>query len=460
MKVGLLACAFHEYWRMFSEEFRSRVIRDIEQAAAGLRRQHLEVVNPCLVDTLETADAAGRTLAAAGIGMLVLVEATYVPDDIPLQALRHLAHVPVAVFSTQEQEDISPADDYEALMRNGGLTGTTQLTATFTKMGRAYDVVAGSLAEERPFQEIARTARVRDVVASLRGLHIGMLGHVFPGMYDLEMDRTRMCGTLGPNVVSVDLEQFVQQWREISEDETRTAAEALVARFRIEGPGEQDLRGSIRVGIAMERLLECLGLDALCFLGQDYVERAAGAPARLGGSLMLEKGRLVSCEGDLAGLVMMHMLYWLAGNPPLQAEWAQYDAAHNALLLVGHGIGSPAMAGSDDRVTLTASPEAWGTEGAGVNLQFILKPGRVTMGGLLETPLGWRMVISSGECLDYPCLPCREIHALVRVDRPVKQYVADIQRRGVSHHVFVAYGDVRAELELLASTLGIRPYTV
>jgi L-fucose isomerase-like protein len=279
-------------------------------------------------------------------------------------------------------------------------------------------------------------------------------------MYDLETDRTRLRGTLGPEVVSVALEQFVEEWRKVPDDQTRAAARAVASRFSVQGPGERDLRGSLRVGMAMERLVKDLRLDALCFLGQDYVEKAAGAPARLGGSLMLEKGCLVSCEGDLPGLVMMHMLFWLAGNPPLQAEWAQYDAAHNALLLVGHGIVSPAMAGSDARVTLTESPEAWGAEGAGVNLQFILKPGRVTMGGLLDTPTGWQMVISGGECLDHPCLPCREVHALVRVDRPVKQYVAEIQRQGVSHHVFVAYGDVREELELLALALGVRPFLV
>ena len=98
----------------------------------------------------------------------------------------------------------------------------------------------------------------------------------------------------------------------------------------------------------------------------------------------------MSCEGDLLGLVVMYMLWWLTGNAPLQAEWTQYDASHNALLLVGHGIGAPAMAGSDERVTLTESPEAWGAEGVGVNLQFILKPGQVTMASMLDGAQGWQ----------------------------------------------------------------------
>ena len=117
----------------------------------------------------------------------------------PLRALQHLPHVPTVIFSTQAEEDITPLDDYATLMRNGGLTGTSQISGTFAKMGRPFDIVVGSIAEERPYCEIARLARVHDAFARLRRLQIGMLGHVFPGMYDLEVDRTRLRGSLGPN---------------------------------------------------------------------------------------------------------------------------------------------------------------------------------------------------------------------------------------------------------------------
>jgi L-arabinose isomerase len=459
-KVGLLACAYFEYWRMFSAQFKSDVIGDLERVTNRLR-QDLDVVYPCLVDTLDAADTAGRAFAAAGIEMLVVVEGTYVPDYISLHAINYVPHVPVTMFTTQVQEDISPMDDYETLMRNSALIGTAQLSATFVKTARKYDIVVGSLCEERPFGEIVKLARVRNVAARLRQLNIGAVGHVFRGMYDLESDKTKLRGSLGPNVISVELSHLLRQWENVSPEETRAASKALAARFRLRGPREEDLDRSVRLGLAMERLTEHLRLDALCFLGQHYIEKETGAPARLGGSMMMEKGRrLVASEGDLAGLTMMHILSWLTGNTPLQAEWGQYDASHNALLLVGHGVASPALAGSDDRVTLTGAPEEWGFEGAGVNLEFILKPGRVTMGHLLDTAQGWQMLVSGGDAADYPCLPCNEIHALIEVERPVKEYLVEIQRRGVAHHVIVAHGEARRELELLASVLGIASFKV
>ncbi len=177
--------------------------------------------------------------------------------------------------------------------------------------------------------------------------------------------------------------------------------------------------------------------------------------------MLMDSGRcLATCEGDLAGLAVMQALYWIGGGVPLQAEWGQYDASHNALFLVGHGVAAPEMAVNAKAITLTPAPEAWGFQGSGVNLEFIVKPGPVTMSHVLDTAEGWQMLVSSGLSLEYPCLPCREIHALVGVRRPVKEYLAEIQRQGVPHHVILAPGDHRRELKRLAALWKIRAFEV
>lgn len=460
IRVGLLACGYFEYWRMFSPQFKKDVLGDLERIANRLRRD-FEVVYPCVVDTLDAAEQAGRAFAAADIDLLIVVEGTYVPDYISLHAIDLVPKVPVLIFTTQVEEDITPQDNYETAMRNSALIGTSQLSGSFVKMGRSYQIVVGSIGEERPYQEILNIARTGQVAQRLRRLNIGVVGHVFRGMYDLENDKTKIKGTLGPNVVYVELSHLLQRWKTVSNAETRTAVEALTSRFKLRGPTEADLECSCRLGIAMKRVVEHLRLDALCFLGQHYIEKETGAPARIGASMMLDEGRyLVACEGDMAGLTMMHAMWWLTGNSPLQAEWGQYDASHNALFLVGHGVASFALAENDAAVTLTSSPEEWGFKGSGVNPEFILKPGAVTMAHLLDTPRGWQMLVSGGESLKYPCLPCNEIHALVRVEKPVKEYLVEVQRQGVPHHVIVVHGDIRAELQHLAEILGIRAFTV
>lgn len=460
IKVGFLGVCYFEYWRMFSSKFKENVIGDLQTVANRLR-QDFDVVCPCVVDTLDAADRAGKVFAESDIDLLIVVEGTYTPDYISLQAIDYVPNVPVVVFTTQVAEDITPEDNYETVMRNSALIGTAQLSGTFAKMGRKYDIVVGSIGDERAYREIVRLARVRQVATRLRQVNIGIIGHVFRGMYDLENDKTKIRGSLGPNVIYIELSHLLKFWEAVPDHETWALVRSLKSRFRLKGPREEDLFRSCKVAIAMERLVEHLRLDALCFLGQHYIEKHTGAPARLGASLMLEKGKyLVASEGDLAGLTLMHAMYWLCGSSPLQAEWGQYDATHNAVFMVGHGVASPALAGDDDRVTLTGAPEEWGFQGSGVNVQFILKPGPVTMGHLLNASNGWQMLISGGDSLEYSCLPCDEIHALVKVERPVKEYLVEIQRHGVSHHAIIVHGDIRKELEFLASILGIRSFTI
>lgn len=460
VRVGFLACGYFEYWRMFSPEFKDNVLGDMERIATRLR-QDFEVIYPCIVDTLDAADEAGKAFAAADLDLLIVVEGTYVPDYISLHAIEQVPKVPVLMFTTQVEEDITPQDNYEAAMRNSALIGTTQLSGSFVKMGRPFEIVVGSIGEERPYQEIQKVAKAHHVARRLRNLNIGVVGHVFRGMYDLENDKTRIKGGLGPNVVYIELSHLLRFWKSVTEDETAEATKSLTSRFELRGPTAADVDCSCRLGIAMKRVIEHLGLDALCFLGQHYLEKETGAPARIGASMMLDEGKnLAACEGDLAGLTMMHAMWWLSGNSPLQAEWGQYDASHNAVFLVGHGVAAFDLAENDAAVTLTSSPEEWGFQGSGVNAQFILKPGVVTMAHLLDTPRGWQMLISGGESLKYPCLPCNEIHALVRVEKPVKEYLVEIQRQGVTHHVIVVHGDIRQELQYLAGIMGIRAILV
>ncbi len=459
-RVGLLACGYFEYWRMFSPAFKRQVLGDIRRFAASLRRE-ADVVFPGVVDTLEAAERAGRAFARQPLDLLVVLEGTYVPDFMSLQALDQAPGVPVVLVSSQTGEDIGPRDDYERLMRNSALIGTTQLSGSFKKMGRACDIVVGALEDPALYAELGALARTARAVRRLRRMAIGLVGHVFRGMYDLENDKTKIKAALGPSVITVDLSHLVRHWKRVSARDASRAARAFAKRFRTRGIRQRDLEKSVRVGLAMQRLVDAMSLDGLCFLGQHYIEREMDAPARIGACMLMDSGRcLAACEGDLAGLAVMQALQWIGGTVPLQAEWGQYDKFHNALFLVGHGVAAPSLAASAKAITLTPAPEMWGFQGSGVNLEFIVKPGPVTMSHVLDTARGWQMLVAGGESLDYPCLPCREIHALVRVERPVKEFLAEIQRQGVPHHVILAPGDSRRELKRLAAMLGMRAFEV
>jgi len=457
VKVGFLGAGYFEYWRMYPS-LRDTVAADLDAVAGRLSTALSdEVVFPGMVDTLDSAEKAGRAFAQAGVDVVVIVEGTYLVDFMVLHALSHVPEARIVLFSSQTGANVSPGDNYEATMRNSGLIGITQLSATFRKAKRPYHVVVGEITETACYQEIASIARAVRVRRLLQGLSIGQIGHVFRGMYDLECDKGSVRGILGPEVIAIQVEHLVDTWKGITDAQIAEAA-AEFKPFQID-VGNDDLNRSVKLGLAMRELAKVYNLDALCFLGQHYIEKLTGAPARIGASMLMSQERMiVACEGDVGGLIMMQILQELTGNTPMQLEWGQFDLANNALFLLGHGICSPDVAKSNADVTLTATPEEWGFQGHGVNWQLILKPGVVTMGHFISTPTGWQMLISKGESIDFPCLPCSEIHAMVKVKTPVRDYIRRLIEHGVTHHVIVAHGDVTKELELLADMMGVEKF--
>jgi len=459
IRVGLLACGYFEYWRMYPA-LREKVEKDLAGVHARLS-ESLDVVYPGMVDTLDAAELAGRALAESRVDVVVVVEGTYLPDFMVLSALEHVPHALVILFNTQTGEGLKPGDVYEDTLRNSALIGVAQLSGTFCKSGRPYHAVVGEISDPDGYRRIARLVRAREIAKKLRTFNIGLIGHVFRGMFDLEFDRGAVRGRLGPEVISIQAEHLVDIWKEIAESEVAEAAGRLIERFRTRTVGEDDIRRSVRLGLAMRRLTERYRLDALCFLGQHYIEKMTHAPARLGASMMIEQDRImVACEGDVGGLVMMQIMHDWTGDAPVQMEWGQFDLKRNAVFLLGHGIASPEIASDAGQVTLTRAPEEWGFKGHGVSWEMIVRPGPVTMGHFLSTPDGWRMLISRGQSLVHPCLPCDEIHALVEVETPVREYLKTMIEHGVAHHVIVVHGDVVEDLEATADALGVRMLTV
>ena len=462
-QIGFLALGYFEYWRMYPE-LEHQVRADLQAASERLAQAlpECDLVFPVMVDTLDRAEEAGELFRQAQVAAIVVMAGTYLPDFITMHAINKCASRPMIIlFNSQTGNDVNPADDYVATMRNSALIAITQLSGSFRKMKLDYDTVVSEASDLRAYQEIASLLRAGNAVKALRASTYGLIGHVFRGMYDLEFDRSKVKGFLGPEVMTIQAEHLLELWRETSEKDCEQDAEALEKRFKSKNIKSSDVLASLRLGLAMRRLYKKFNLDGLCFLGQHYIEKVCAAPARMGASkLMEEDGFMVSCEGDIGGLVMMDLLYKFTGNQPFQAEWGQFDLANNALFLLGHGIGAPQLAKNDDEVLLTGSPEEWGFEGSGLNYELILKPGEVTMGHFLNLGDSYQMLISRGESIAYPRLPCNELHAMIRVKSEVRQYLKELINVGCAHHVVLAAGDAWRELQKTAELMRIKTVVV
>ncbi len=462
LKIGFLACGYFEYWRMYPETLKKSVESDVTTVLKRIKSNvEFEIVYPGLVDTLDTAERAGLFFKEKQVDMILVMEGTYIPDFISLQAINHVEHLPVLFFSSQCHDNVDLKSDYESTLRNSALIGFTQLGGAFTKMGRKFEAVVGSINAPETYEKITSYARAVHVTKQLKNQNIGVIGHVFRGMYDLELDKTKIKGSLGPNVIYIQLSHLLDIWGKISEKETKYLAEKIEKRFAVEDISKDDIMRSCRLAIAMEKLIGRFNIDSLCFLDQHYLQLQTRSTARLGSSLLLEEGKhMVSCEGDIAGLIMMYIMKSLNGISPFFGEWGEFDVKNNAILIMMHGFADPKMARKPSDITVTPTPENWGFDGNGMNYQFTAKPGPVTLGHFINDANGWRMLIARGEAMSLDTIPCREITAMVKMDKPVKELLEKIIKKGVAHHVVMTYGDLTKELNYIADIMNIENFNV
>lgn len=461
--IGVLGLGYFEYWRMYPA-LRETVRQDLDQIVERLRWElsNFRIIYPEMVDTLDKAGEAGELFAKEHVQAIIVIAGTYLPDFITLEALNRISDAPkLILFNSQTGTDLSPNDQYIDTMRNSSLIAISQLTGSLRKMKRDYHVVVGDNRDADAYRQIRRIVEPIRAVKELRLSTFGLIGHVFRGMYDLEFDRAKIRGFLGPEIQGIRPDFLIECWEQISEEEITTATTALLERFPNCSVKVADIRCSVRIGLAMRRLCSRFELDGLCFLGQHYLEKITGAPARMGASMLLETDKIpVCCEGDISGLVTMKLLQTFTGTSPFQAEWGQFDLKNNALFLLGHGIGSPTLAIDDSEVKLTHSPEEWGFKGSGLNYELILKPGTVTMGHILNVGDSWRIFVSRGESLGTPHLECCELHAMVKVKSPVRDYLVRVLEKGVNHHLIVAHGDAVEELLQTAKLMRIESFFI
>ena len=464
LRVGVLPLAWFEWWPMFPESgMREAILNDCDEFCRRMQEkfgQSYELVFPRThVDTLDDAFEVGTYFKDMGVDVVILDESTYCTDFIPIQAMDALPEVPLILFVTQASDNLWDTMKNTDIIRYEGLVGMTQLAGAFTKMGRKYRAVVGSLEDDEAFTELSRHLQAIDLIRRLKHMDMGFVGHTFRGMYDIEVDKTKIKGVFGPNVLYLDVNHLLDIWNDLTQEEITAFVAELKNKlpYAMEGVEEEDVRKSASLGLAVQKMIRRFHIDGLTLLGQHHVEVATKASADLSFFCAEDIGCMTTHEGDLANLVMKYILHEISGQPPVFLEWSAFDVASDTLLLTHHGVVDPKLhAASQSRCRITPSPEKWDFTGNGFSVEYCGKPGQVTLSCLLDGKDGWKLLISRGSCVEMTPAPCYAPQFHFRHEAySVKEYIRRIMEEGVAHHVCLAYGDHREVLKLYADYAGL-----
>jgi L-arabinose isomerase len=459
LKVGLLACGYFEYWRMY-EGLREEVIQDMQTIADRLSQKH-NIIYPGLVETLDSADDAGQIFKNEHIDILVISQGTYCPDYFVHQALMHLAdNTALICFASQAHSNIDFNAGYDQSLRNSGPMGLIQLTGGLRKMGKfeKYEAISGAIDDDEVYVDIDCLIQVFTTIKNLKNMTIGLVGHVFRGMYDFNFDKTSVTGMFGPHVMDINIDHLMNIFDENGDSDPRikSLCEKSKSEYTVVDLKDEDIMKSARLGIALQDLVERYKLNGLVLLGQHHIEVKANASCYLGLAEILSNDQAIAVtEGDVLGCIFSKVLKDFTGHTPFYGEWEEIDKSLNAIMLLGHGFIDPRECRTDRPVYIKPACENWGFKGDSVGFEASYSPGPITMTHAIQDAKGWRMLISEGELLDTPSLKINECSMIIKVDKPVRQYFHDLMHFGFSHHSIAAPGHVGKQLECFARQLGM-----
>jgi L-arabinose isomerase len=465
-RIGVFGCGCDFYWHQFPG-LRERLLGHQQVFEERLREAGVTVVSGGLVDTSQGAAAAGLAFRQADIDLLFCYMSTYALSSTVLPVVQR-AGVPVVLVSLQP----SAAMDYaygttEMQLEHDNQTSLPEICCALQRANIPLPgMVVGTLHDdERAWTRILDWCKVARACGALRSARIGLMGHVYEGMLDMNSDPTMFDARFGMHCEHLELDDLQVRVDAVGEADVRRKVDEIHALFAFPAPGTDPIAGpaqpedvawAARVACGLEQLVSDYALTGLAYyyrgLNGNANERLA-ASLIVGSSLLTARGVPVAGELDLKNCVAMLITDRLEAGGSF-AEIHPCDFGEN-IVLVGHD-GPHHIAVAEGRPVLRGLHLYHGKRGAGVSVEFQIRNGPVTCTGLTQTYDGrLKFVVAEGESLPGPIPPTGNTNTRCHFPPGVRTFIENWSLEGPTHHLALGVGHIAHMIEDLARCWGI-----
>jgi L-arabinose isomerase len=427
------------------------------QLTDGLRAGGADVVATGFVSDAAEAAAAAEKLRAERCDLIVDYLATYQTASMVVPVAQR-GGAPVLIVTLQP----GPAMDHATVdtgrwLSYCGSCALPEASNALARCGIPVRSVTGHLRDERAWARIHGWVRAAGLVASLRDGRHGLLGHLYPGMYDVATDIGAVPVSSGGHVEILELDDIAARLPDAADPAVDAVTKRALDTFEIDGSvRDDDLLWAARAAVAMRRLVEDLALDSLAYyhrgLGGNDNERLAAALI-LGASLLTADGIPACGEYELRTSLAMLILHRLgAGGAFTELQALDFTAG-----VVEMGHDGPGHLGiSDGRPILRGLGVYHGKRGAGVSVEFEVRHGPATLLGLsIRTDGRLGLVAAEGEVVAGPHMRIGNTTSRVDVGRDPGEWCDAWAASGVGHHWALGTGHRVTELRQVADLLGM-----
>jgi L-fucose isomerase-like protein len=462
-KIGLFAGGIEQYWTECGmDELPAALERDIARLRSSLKRD-CDVLYPLLVKNESDAVKAGKYFLKNEVDMVLMYHATYIDDAMTVAMVDEIKDIFPVLFLSQ---GLSGIPDELSLTESGtcwGVNSAAQLPGSFRRLWKEFNhgFVFGHIEDGSAISDIIQYARAAKCVKNLKRKMIGFLPHRSAGvpMYDTFPDESRMMGQAGIKLCYLYIHELLVKMKEVGDRDVEKLTQELYAKCDVVEPPREEVVLAARQALALDRLVEEKGIDALAIDMFPGLTPICGMIPCVGMSRLIDRGIVVATEGDLSVSVAGLIIKELCGKPIHFWEHLMFDEEKN-WILGGHEGGcagfSMAKKGTKPKLRNTQYVNFGKTPGApfnGVLPEFITNPGPVNLLTLFRGEQGYEMRLARGESVDtHP----REVHFEHTIFQPnvaLKEYFERIAKVGICHHFALVHTDISKEIEKVAKIL-------
>lgn len=470
-RIGIFGVGHDTYWHQFEG-----LLNGLMGYHAELKKKveafGTEVIDFGMVDTNTKAYEAVTKIKAADVDILFCNMLTYATSSVFAPIMRD-ASVPVILVALQPRAamDYTKASTYMQL-ENDNICSVPEFTGVAVRLGKKVaDVVIGTLhGDARADAEIKEWCSIAQVLRSLKGARLGLMGHVLESMYDMHADPTAISSAFGVHVPLIEIADLAACYKQVTDAEIKEKIKAIEAIFDFPDPKsdpvtkkltKEDLEQAAKSACALDRLIKKFDLTGLAYYYEgepDSLERIIATTLIVGNSLLLAKGFPMCGEFDIKTNVAMLIMDRL-GIGGSFAEFHPFDFSED-FILVGHD-GPHHLNIADGKPVLRSLTKYHGKPGSGAGVEFKIKEGPITMLGITQKADGkFKFVIGEGESKKGMIPPTGNTNTRGNFAPNTRDFIKSWVMEGPTHHYALGVGRHASTIKKIADALGIEAVIV
>lgn len=426
------------------------------QRIQEILNKSIRIAHRWVINSPSSLSNAVCELKQCELDLLILLFQVWAEDYYLQPIVEAIGKTPLALWCYQPWKTLPEKLSFGEVLRGSGLVGTLEGLGTLRNLGHPYFFTWGSPDDERPFKELNLFAKVASVRNQLKKAQFGLLPQRNEQMQSTFVDEFRLRSQLGPSVQYLSVGDLSAAAHAVSKEELEEYLDYIKEHYPLRGVSIDALTNAARASLGLAHLALDRNLDILSFDDiADETHRVLGLRPCLYPPLLFDKPVAITLEGDLGAATAAFILQRLTMSAVFFVEFWVWDEQANYLIGGHAGAQNPQVA-LPEQIWISPDYEfAQSDRWEGTQLQFIAKPGRVTLLQLRGTPTGWQAIAFGGESLGgnprlegYP-------HALIRPDAALGSLMEVFARIGTTQHFAMVYGDVLGEIEELGKLWNI-----